>query len=134
MAERYDQAEILAALWKLGSKGKPMPTSRGILDRALHAMASDLPQPLSTVKFSVTGVGFRCLELPDILLAAQEAMLTSEIGPAYISTQITLSKDEAAVTAIRHGFGLDAAERTGKMLCDHALRIKEERSHARTLA
>lgn len=35
MASRYDQAEVLTALWKLGAADNALlPTSHGILDRA----------------------------------------------------------------------------------------------------
>lgn len=134
MTGRYDQAEMLAALWTLGANGKLMPTSHGILDRALHAMAPKLPQPLSTLKFSVTGVGLRCFELPDILLAAQEAMLTSEPNPTYLSTLVNLSKDEADVIAIRHGLSLNEARSIGKSLFDHASKIKDEGHRDRAFA
>lgn len=79
MANRYVAAELLTALWKLGAGNERLPTSHGILDRALKQVLSELPTELTDdLTFGVTGVGLRCYELPDILLAAQEAMLTSE--------------------------------------------------------
>src|SRR5262245_26614737 len=79
MVSRYDQAEVLAALWKLGAQENDLlPTSHGILDRALRDCLEELPEALRTgLSFGITGVGLRCYELPDILLAAQEALLTT---------------------------------------------------------
>jgi len=46
MANRYEQAELLVALWKLGCDNEPIPTSHGILDRALESCLSSLPESL----------------------------------------------------------------------------------------
>ncbi|MDE2442562.1 MAG: hypothetical protein KGP14_16220, partial [Betaproteobacteria bacterium] len=101
MANRYERAELLAAIWKLGAEDERMPTSHGILDRALNEELDQLPPALTDgLTFSVTGVGLRCLELPDILLAAQEAMLTSEPNPTYLSTIVTFDREEARQTVL----------------------------------
>lgn len=115
-AGRYDQAEILVALWKLGARSEMMPTSHGILDRALAAMKDQLPDELSTLTFGTTGVGLRSFELPDILLAAQEAMLTSEPNPTYLATLVTLTEDQAAEIAIEHGLSVRDAQTLGSEL------------------
>lgn len=114
MTGRYDQAELLVALWKLGADGERMPTSHGILDRALKDVKGQLPSKLSSLTFSTTGVGLRCFELADILLAAQEAMLTSEPNPTYLSTQVTLGKEEAVSIAITHGLSVADAAALGR--------------------
>ena len=116
MTGRYDQAEVLVALWKLGAESEMMPTSHGILDRALAAIKDQLPAELSALTFGTTGVGLRSFELPDILLAAQEAMLTSEPNPTYLSTLVTLSEDEAAEIVVLHGIGVGDARKLGSEL------------------
>lgn len=113
---RYDQAELLVALWKLGAGAEMMPTSHGILDRALEGVKESLPEELASLTFSTTSVGLRCYELPDILLAAQEAMLTSEPNPTYLSTVVTLRPDQAAEIAIMHGLSVDEATSLGQAL------------------
>jgi hypothetical protein len=96
MADRYENAQLLTALWKLGGVEGRMPTSHGILDRALYQIRSELPPALRDgLSFSNTGVGLRCFELPAILLAAQETLLTSEPNPTYLSTAITIDEDAA---------------------------------------
>ncbi len=121
---RYSQAELLIALWKLGTAEKMLPTSHGILDRALQTVRDELPPELSSLTFSATGIGLRCYELPDILLAAQEAMLTSEPNPTYLSTLVTITEDEAQEIVITHGIGIDDAIRIGAALSGHVVALK----------
>jgi len=114
MATRYDDAELLAALWKLGAGDSMLPTSHGILDRALNECRSSLPETLvSDLTFGVTNVGLRCYELPDILLAAQEALLTSEPNPTYLSTVVTINEDRARQIVLSHGLSTAQARRIG---------------------
>jgi hypothetical protein len=124
MVGRYDQAEVLAALWKLGAGDEMMPTSHGILDRALEALQQNLPTELGELTFSTTGVGRRSYELPDILLAAQEAMLTSEPNPTYLSTLVTISPEEAKEIAVMHGLGIRKATELGKQLLEQVAALK----------
>lgn len=125
MANRYERAELLAALWKLGAEDERMPTSHGILDRALSDELASLPPALAEgLTFSVTGVGLRCLELPDILLAAQEAMLTSEPNPTYLSTIITLDREEARQTVLSYDLSTADATVIGKRIRDAVARAR----------
>lgn len=116
MTGRYEQAELLVALWRLGTDKSPMPTSHGILDRTLNKLSGTLPAGLADLSFSTTGVGLRCFELPDILLAAQEALLTSEPNPTYHSTLIRLDEEDAAEIVINSGLSLKDARDLGKTL------------------
>ncbi|MFV1493567.1 hypothetical protein VWX97_11355 [Phaeobacter sp. JH18-32] len=134
MTGRYDQAEILVALWRLGAKSEMMPTSHGILDRALAAIKDRLPEELSTLTFGTTGVGLRSYELPDILLAAQEAMLTSEPNPTYLSTLITLTDDQAAELAIEHGLSVQDARTLGAELRAKVDELKVEGWQSKAVA
>lgn len=134
MTGRYDQAEILVALWKLGAESEMMPTSHGILDRALAAIRDQLPEELSTLTFGKTGVGLRSFELPDILLAAQEAMLTSEPNPTYLSTLITLTDDQAAEIAIEHGLSVQNARKLGSELRTKVDELKVEGWQSKAVA
>lgn len=117
MVNRYERAELLTAIWKLGTANEMMPTSHGILDRALSDEREALPAALTDdLTFSVTSVGLRCLELPDILLAAQEAMLTSEPNPTYLSTVVTLDEEEARQIVLSHGLSTSDARAIGERL------------------
>ncbi len=114
---RYDYAELIAALWKLGADGERMPTSHGILDRALEGVQPSLPQAYREgLTFGMTSVGLRCFELPDILLAAQDALLTSEPNPTYLATEVTLSEGSARQIVVRNGLSTAKAREIGKLL------------------
>jgi hypothetical protein len=129
MTSRYEQAELLTALWKLGAadddKGDRLPTSHGILDRALEAFHGSLPDPLkSGLSFGLTSVGLRCFELPAILLAAQEAMLTTEPNPTYHSAIVTLDEDASRQIVIAHGLTTDEAISLGRSLHSQVERFR----------
>jgi hypothetical protein len=115
---------LLVALWKLGAGTELMPTSHGVLDRALDSIKSRLPPELAVLTFSTTSVGLRCYELPDILLAAQEAMLTSEPNPTYLSTVINLREEEAAEIVVMHGLKVAQARELGIELRDQVNALK----------
>lgn len=90
--EIYDVAEFVVASWRLANGDQRIPTSHGILDRALHELVrsgSDIPDWVrDRLTFVDTRVGLRCLELPEILDSAQENGLTSEPNPTYVTTAI----------------------------------------------
>ena len=118
MAGRYDKAELLTALWRLGSGDElRLPTSHGILDRALKDCLDDLPTELADeLTFGETSVGLRYYELPDILLAAQEAEFTTEPNPTYLSSVITLDEVAARQAVVAHGLITEHARRIGSKL------------------
>lgn len=128
MSSRFESAALLAALWRLGSeKGKRMPTSHGILDRALKASFDNLPDVLrSNLSFGNTTVGLRCYELPDILLAAQEALITSEPNPTYLSTDVTLEESEARQIVLSFGLSTAAGTTAGAKLVAAAAEIEKQ--------
>ena len=117
MSTRFENAELLTALWLLGAEGERLPTSHGILDKALKECMAVLPPALSaSLSFGVTGVGLRCYELPDILLAAQEALLTTEPNPTYLSSLVTLDEDSARQIVLSHGLSTSKAREIGESL------------------
>ena len=131
MIDRYERAELLTALWKLASVERPMPTSHGILDRALKAKSTVLPPELvGDLSFSVTSVGLRCLDLPDILLAAQEALLTSEPNPTYLETKVTIDSQQAREIVLNFGMEPSRAKEIGRILLDEVDRLKASEPEA----
>ena len=128
MSSRAESAALLAALWRLGSGGgKRIPTSHGILDRALESSFDSLPDLLkASLSFGNTAVGLRCYELPDILLAAQEALLTSEPNPTYLSTDVTLDESEARQIVISFGLPTSAGRIAGAKLVEAAAEIEKQ--------
>jgi hypothetical protein len=128
MAGRIESAELLTALWQLGGPlTERMPTSHGILDQALHRIKSQLPEELSSsLSFSTAAVGLRCLELPDILLAAQEAMLTSEPNPTYLATDVTLDEGGARQIVVEKDMSTRQARVIGQALREAVAQAREE--------
>jgi hypothetical protein len=109
MIETYNLAELIVASWKLANANERIPTSHGILDRALHDLIDHAPDIPNWVKesltFADTRVGLRCLELPAILDSAQESFLTSEPNPTYVSTAVKI--DELVSLRILRELGLE---------------------------
>jgi hypothetical protein len=104
-----------------------MPTSHGILDRALFRLQGNLPGALKgSLSFSTTAVGLRCLELPDILLAAQEALLTSEPNPTYLSTDVILDEDCARQIVVGNEISTREARKIGEALREAAAQAGAE--------
>ena len=128
MANRIEDAKLLTSLWLLGGERLiRMPTSHGILDRALLALQARLPEPLrSSLTFSNTSVGLRCLELPAILLAAQEALLTSEPNPTYLATDVMLDEDGARQIVLGADLSTRQARELGGLLRSEVDRVKQE--------
>jgi hypothetical protein len=94
-----------------------IPTSHGILDRALKECLDSLPAELRDgLSFGVTTVGLRCYELPDILLAAQEAEFTTEPNPTYLSSMVNLDEPTARQIAVAHGLSTANAREIGGRL------------------
>jgi hypothetical protein len=127
MVTRYDGAELLTSLWRLGAGDSLLPTSHGILDRALSECRNALPEALlKDLTFGITSVGLRCYELPDILLAAQEALLTSEPNPTYLSTVVTINEDRARQIVLSHGLSTVQARHIGERLSACVSKIQTE--------
>jgi hypothetical protein len=79
MRVHYELANFVVSAWKLAQKGERMPTSLGVLDRALETVVKDLPERFSNaLRFVDMPVGRLCVELPDILRSASESYLITE--------------------------------------------------------
>ena len=123
----YQRAELLSALWRLGAEDELLPTSHGILDKALNDTFDVLPKVLQDgLTFRVSGVGLRAYELPDILLAAQEALLTSEPNPTYLKTVVTLDEDSARQIVLGNGISTAQAKEIGGKIANAVSRIEKE--------
>ena len=134
MSRNHDLAELLIAAWRLANGLDRIPTSHGVLDRALNALLAndkDLPGWFrDSLTFADTRVGLRCLELPSILDSAQESCLTSEPNPAYVSTAIKI--DELLCRRILRDLGIDedSAVRWGSRLKEATQAFKNDDGEA----
>lgn len=121
MPIRFDRAELLIALFALGSRGETLDLRGGVLDRALHSVRTSLPGVLSDehLTFSVTSIGLRCLDLPEILMAAQEMLLINVISPGFVSAEITIDEGYARQIAINHDLKTCKAREIGDQIFRH---------------
>ena len=124
MRDLFEFAEFLASSWRLANGDNRMPTSHGILDRALYELLSEMPEKYrKSLSFGNTRVGFRCYELADILYCAQANQLTSEPNPNYLTTAIQVTEGTERRIIRRHKVNPDIARKFGarlKLLTDKA--------------
>ena len=98
MQHLLDATEVLIASWILGGGDARIPTSQGILDRALKIAVRHNACPSSIraqLHFVDSRIGLRCVELPALLDWAQRAQLTTAPNPSYQSTQVQISHKAA---------------------------------------
>ena len=140
MKHALDTTEIIIASWILGGGGDRIPTSHGILDRALNTVIQNggFPEWLhSQLHFSDSRIGLQCVELPSLLDWAQRAQLTTAPNPSYHFTQIQISSkaarqvvkdlDVAEQDAIEWGKLLrEAVQGATDSIADHFDRVVEE--------
>lgn len=92
--ENYRLAQLIVACWKLGGGTARIPTSHGILDRALKAVTDNGGFPewaRNRLHFVDSRIGLQCVELPSILEWAQRAQLTTAPNPSYETTEVQVS-------------------------------------------
>ena len=94
-----DTIEVLIISWILGGDDRDrIPTSHGILDRALRAAierGAFPPWVREKLSFVDSRIGLQCVELPSLLNWAQRAQLTTAPNPTYHSTQVQISRAAA---------------------------------------
>ena len=98
MNRLYEASQLLVASWALGTPEKKIPTSHGLLDRALQEACSRGAFPewmRNALHFVDSRIGLQCVELPAILEWAQSAELTAAPNPSYQFTELRVSPDAA---------------------------------------
>ena len=131
MPHLLDVAELLIASWILGGDDEDdrIPTSHGILDRALElvvARGAFPPEVRDELHFVDSRVGLRCVELPEILVWAQRALLTTVPNPTYQSTQIQISPKAAHRILSELGHTAEDASKWGGLLRRAVDEVREE--------
>ena len=123
-------ARLLICSWTLGeTEGQDLPTSHGILDRALQLAREEgiFPEWAWTeLHFADSRVGLQCVELPDILDWAQTAELTEVPNPSYRRTRIKIDQVTARRLLANLRVSEEEARRWGKVLHEKAtLAVRE---------
>jgi len=115
----YALARLLVSCWTLSGDDRTIPTSHGLLDRALRAAIKEGAWPdwaRSQLHFVDSRVGWQCVELPSILLWAQRAELTTAPNPSYRYTETQIGRRFAERIARRLDVSVEDARRWGTML------------------
>lgn len=93
MNEVHRLAQLITACWRVSGESTRIPTSHGLLDRALKATteAGALPEwARKKLHFVDSRIGLQCVEVPDILEWAQRSQLTSAPNPSYETTEVQI--------------------------------------------
>lgn len=94
MNDTHRLAQLIAACWRVSGENSRIPTSHGLLDRALKATceANGFPDwARERLHFVDSRIGLQCIEVPDILEWAQRSQLTSAPNPSYEATEVQIS-------------------------------------------
>jgi len=117
MRAHYELANFIVASWRLARPEEKIPTSHGVLDRALERAQDKLPKRFDgALTFVDTPIGRLCLELPDILRAAQESYLTSEPNPTYRTAEVKVGAAAAMDLLDDLSIDLDEGKGFGSLL------------------
>ena len=120
MNELHQLAQLIVSCWRVSGNGiDRIPTSHGMLDRALKAVSDSGGFPdwaKERLTFVDSRIGLQCVELPGILEWAQRAQLTSAPNPSYETTEVQVS-DRVASKLLRDlKVSADDAKTWGEML------------------
>ena len=115
MDRLHDVARLLISSLALaiGEKDRKIPTSHGILDRAIKDALERFPEwARKEIHIADSRVGWQCIELPAILGWAQAAELTSAPNPYYRLTELQVGSRVAKILLKR----LEVPEEDAKLL------------------
>jgi hypothetical protein len=113
----HELAQLLVSSWAITGDDDKIPTSHGLLDRALKSAADSgaLPEWAKiNLHFVDSRIGLQCVELGSILEWAQKSELTSTPNPSYSTTQVQI-KEGLARKILRK---LSVSEPEAKLLGD----------------
>ena len=115
-----DTIEVLITSWLLGGGDRDrIPTSHGILDRALRSAVTRgafPPWVREELNFVDSRIGLQCVELPSLLNWAQRAQLTTAPNPTYHATQVQISREAARRILSEFKISEDEASEWGAIL------------------
>jgi hypothetical protein len=129
MNQLHKVAQLLVSSWSLGAGGQRVPTSNGVLDRALKSAYDSGALPAwvrEEIHFANSRIGLQCVELPAILDWAQAAELTSAPNPSYRFAELKVSPRVARVLLRKLKVSEKDAGALGKLLKDSIDRSKSD--------
>lgn len=119
MDRLHDVARLLISSLVLAkdTEGKRIPTSHGLLDKAIQDSLAYFPAwAKEEIHMADSRVGLRCVEVPEILGWAQAAELTSAPNPYYREMELNASPYVAGVLLKRLGVSVNEGRELGQAL------------------
>jgi hypothetical protein len=119
MADTHRLAQLIASCWRISGGSSRIPTSHGLLDRALKATCENGGLPdwaRDRLHFVDSRIGLQCVEVPDILEWAQRSQLTSAPNPSYETTEVQISPRVALHFLSQLGVSEEDAKSWGQSL------------------
>jgi len=129
MDRLHDVARLLISSLVLAKDEgvKRIPTSHGLLDKAIQDSLQRFPAwAREQIHMADSRVGWRCVEMPEILGWAQAAELTSAPNPYYREMELTASPYVASVLLKRLGVDVAEARLLGEALLHSIEQSKQE--------
>ena len=131
MTHLLDTTEFLISCWILSDGDDRIPTSHGILDRALKTAVENESCPSwvrEQLHFVDSRIGLQCVELQELLDWAQRAQLTNAADLSHQSTQVQIS-DRVARQMLRD---LNVPEMEAKSWGELLRRVVKQESSSMT--
>lgn len=122
-------AQLIISAWRLSGDDSRIPTSNGLLDRALRIAIEREAFPDKTreeLHFVDSRIGLQCIELPSILDWAQRAQLTAAPNPSYQYSDIQVSDKVAKRLVNGLGITVEEATKWGKILREAVYSAEKE--------
>ena len=117
MTDSYRLAKLLVACWRVSGKTTRIPTSHGVLDRALRTACEkgNFPEwARHALHFVDSRIGLQCAELPSVLEWAQRSQLATAPNPSYEFTEIQISPRVATRFLTELGVSSEEADLGGR--------------------
>src|SRR5262249_16705217 len=129
MTRIHDAAQLLVSCWVLSGDDRAVPTSHGLLDRALKAVAEEeafTDWMRDELHFVDSRIGLQCVELPAVLDWPQPSELPSAPNPPYATAHIQVSERVPRQVIRRLGVSEEDAKTWGRGLRDAVEDAKKE--------
>ena len=128
--------QVIYSCWIISSDKEGdspgIPSGPGVFDHALHRVITErggFPDLVrERLHFVDSTWGLTCLEVADIQRLATEAKITSDPNPAYLRTEIRVSKEVAQYLLSRLNISEDDAVKWGRAFREELVKAEHELS------
>lgn len=132
MTDTHRLAQLIASCWRISGESVRIPTSNGMLDRALQTTCNTGAFPdwaRERLHFVDSRIGLKCVEIPDILEWAQRSQLTSVPNPTYDTTEVQISDRVAKYLLLKLEIKPEDGIRWGQTLRDAISEVEKNQGN-----